>query len=178
MRSCPVSLVGIFGGWLDGVGRWVENSSAALDYPIFVFKFETRRYKRQPSDFIIHYFFESIEVYMLQRTHLIFELHFELWMLVDCVPDIHHHFLFLLGLDSFIKVIRVNSRHQYKISLLKMIFSKVSIMPHSHLPIFIETYHRVVNQKGPKMRIQLMESEKWLTQYINTLLMSETASIN
>lgn len=51
-------------------------------------------------------------------------------------------------------------------------------MPDSHVAVFVETNHGVFSPEGPEAGVELMEADKGLAEDVESLLMSEVASVD
>ena len=57
----------------------------------------------------------------------------------DSLPDVLNHFLLLSFKHPIIKVLRVLGGHEDDVIPLKVVFSKVDIVPYLDMPLTIET---------------------------------------
>lgn len=99
-------------------------------------------------------------------------------MFINAIPDIFHHFLFLLCRHPTIKLVRVDSRHQDNTVDFALVHWKIWIVPHFAESILVEANHCIFNSEGPQTREQFVEPQKRLAENVKSLFMIEIPAID
>lgn len=99
-------------------------------------------------------------------------------MLFYSIPDIFNHLLLLPRSDSFIEILRIRCRHQNNATYLKLVHCEVWVVPDTHVTIFVETYHCVLDAEGTQASVELMKTHKRLAKDVKSLLMCEITGVD
>lgn len=166
-------------GRLPSVGsaRGVHHCLAALVDAEPVFEAQLGGNVRRPADFLVDDVLDVPEVELLHVFEDVHELPFEVRVVRYCGPNVIDHFLLLRGQHPPIEVVRVDGRHEHDPVSIEVVLGEIGTVPHLHLPVLIEADQGLIDGKGSKPPVELIEANQRLTEHIQTLLMAEVLDI-
>lgn len=167
-------------GGLPSVGSsgGVHHCLAALVDAETVLETQLGRDVGQSSDFFVDDVLHVLEVeflHVLQDSH---ELALEMRVVGHRSPDVINHLFFLGCQHSPIEIMRVYGRHQHDSISIEVILGEIGTMPYFNLPVLIESNQGLIDSKGSKPPIELIEANQCLTEHIETLLVTEILDIS
>lgn len=167
-------------GGLPSVGSsgGVHHCLAALVYAETVLETQLGRNVGQSSDFFVDDVLHVLEVEFLHVFQDAHELALEMRVVGHRSPYVINHFFFLRCQHPPIEVMRIYGRHQHDSISIEVILGEIGTMPYFNLPVLIESNQGLIDGKGSKPPIQLIESNQCLTEHIETLLMAEILDIS
>ena len=93
-------------------------------------------------------------------------------------PNIIHHLFLLRGQHSPIEVMRIDGRHEHHSICIEVIFGEIGTMPYLNLSVLIEADQGLINGKGSKPPVELIEANQGLTEHVEALLVAEILDIS
>lgn len=162
---------------VGGTGGVNQRFAALVDSEP-VLETQLGRNVRQTADFLVNDVLYILEVELLHVLKDAHEVAFEVRVVRHCGPDVINHFLLLCGQHSPIEVMRVDSRHENDSVSIEVVLCEIRTVPHLYLSVFIESDQGLIDRKGSKPSVKLIEANQRLTEDIQSLLMTKILDIS